>query len=109
MLDATLDAATDGDDLQFTLTVENTGDDPETLSFRDSQRAEFVAHDGDSEVWRWSEGQMFAQMLGSETVDPGATVAYEGEWEGARPGTYTVVGEVVADDRDVSAETTVTV
>jgi hypothetical protein len=109
MLDATLAADTDGDTVRLTLTVENTGTDPETLSFRDSQRAEFVVRDGDREIWRWSEGQMFAQLLGSETVDPGATVVYEGEWESASPGTYTVVGEVVDDDCDARAETTVTV
>ncbi|SDN29114.1 conserved repeat domain-containing protein [Halogranum gelatinilyticum] len=109
MLDATLAADTEGDTVRFTLTVENTGTDAETLSFRDSQRAEFVARSGETEVWRWSEGQLFAQMLGSETVEPGATVTYEAEWEVASGGTYTVVGTVVADDCDVSAEATVSV
>ena len=108
MLAATLDAETEGTDCRFTLTVENTGDEEVTLSFRNGQRAEFVASADGDEVWRWSQGQMFTQVLSAETVEPGQRVTYEGIWENPASGTYDCRGEVAADV-DVAAETTVSV
>ncbi|SEO76937.1 Intracellular proteinase inhibitor [Halogranum amylolyticum] len=109
MVTATLDAEPEGTVVRFTLTVENDSEDPLELSFPDGQRAEFLAQRGGETVWRWSEGQMFMQMLGSETVEPGETVTYEGVWESPESGTYDCRGEVVAEGHGIDAETTVSI
>jgi hypothetical protein len=111
MLTATLDVDTDGDAVGFTLTVTNEGDEPVSLTFSDSQRFDFVVSDadGDTERWRWSRGQMFGQLLGSETFDPEESVSYEAEWAAPDPGSYVVRGELVDTEDSASAETSFSV
>ncbi|WP_224336436.1 BsuPI-related putative proteinase inhibitor [Haloprofundus halobius] len=107
MLTATLTATPQSDRVEFELTVENRGDERVTLSFRDARRAEFVVTDtgGGGEVWRWSDGRMFAQMLGSETLDPGEATTFESVWDDSEPGEYVAVGELAAVDADAEAQT----
>ncbi|PAU84554.1 hypothetical protein CK500_03295 [Halorubrum salipaludis] len=134
MLDAALaidtgddgDASDDGNvsdagGIDLVLTVRNGGDAPETLRFRTGQRADFAAYriegaegeDGDREessldddpVWRYGTGRMFTQVLGSETLEPGETATYEATWGDPPPGRYRIVGEVTAEECDLSAST----
>jgi hypothetical protein len=127
MLDASLAAAETDGGLALSLRIENAGPDPVTLDFRTGQRAEFTAYPasgdaGDSDenaagsnrdrtdpVWRYGAARMFTQALGSETVAPGESVAYEGEWRDPASGTYRIVGEATATDREVRATTVVDV
>ncbi|MXR42145.1 hypothetical protein GRX01_12450 [Halobaculum sp. WSA2] len=113
-LDATLTVAPSEDGLTLTLTVENVGDGDVDLSFPDGQRAEFVAvdaaGDGDGdEVWRWSGGRAFAMALGSETLEPGEAVNYEGNWASPPPGEYEVTGSLASTGADADASMTVVV
>ncbi|NHN47336.1 hypothetical protein G9464_06965 [Halostella sp. JP-L12] len=103
-LHGTLDATVD-DGVQFTFTVANDGDEPVDLSFSDTLEADFAVRDDGGEVWRFSEGRMFAQMLGSETIDPGGTATYEATWEDPAPGEYAVVATLEAREKDCEAET----
>jgi len=52
---------------------------------------------------------MFTQALGSETVAPGESVAYEVTWRDPPAGTYRVVGEATATHRDIRAAAVVSV
>lgn len=106
MLTATLDVETDDDTARFTLTVSNESDDPVSLTFSDSQRVDFVVRDSeaDTERWRWSEGQLFAQMLGSETLDPGESVEYDAEWSADDAGSFVCRAELVDNATSASAE-----
>ncbi|WP_410765024.1 BsuPI-related putative proteinase inhibitor [Haloferax sp. DFSO60] len=102
-LDTTLTVAPIADGVSLTLTVENAGQTPINLSFADGQRAEFVAvGDEGTEVWRWSDGQMFAMALGSETLAPGESAAYEAEWSSPPSGEYEVTGSLAASNVDAS-------
>lgn len=105
MLTATLDVEVDGDTATFALRVTNEGDDPVSLTFSDGQRAEFVVRDAgtDAERWRWSEGRMFPQMLGSEEVAPGESIAYEAEWTAPENGSFVCRGELVDNANSASA------
>lgn len=120
MLDAVLATTATDDGLRLSLRIENAGPDPVGLDFRTGQRAEFTAYpadgdagdadpDGTDPVWRYGAGQLFTQALGSETVDPGEGVAYDGTWRDPPSGTYRVVGEATATGREVRAETIVEV
>ncbi|MGZ0747120.1 BsuPI-related putative proteinase inhibitor [Haloparvum sp. AD34] len=106
MLEATLSVTPGEDALELTLTVENAGEEAVELNFSDAQRAEFVAAEVDSgnEVWRWSEGRMFGQVLGAEVLDPGDQLEYEVEWPDPPSGAYRVRGELVDDGHRPSAE-----
>ena len=123
MLDAALAATETDEGVALSLRIENAGSEPVTLDFRTGQRAEFTAFssddaggpdgpDGDDDAdpaWRYGAGRLFTQALGSETLAPGESVTYDGTWRDPAPGTYRVVGEATASDRDVRAEAVVTV
>lgn len=111
MLDVTLSAipTADGDAVDLALTVTNAGDDPVTLSFRTGQRVDFVARaaGGGKQVWRYGEGRMFTQVLGSETLDPGESTTYTATWSNPPAGSYEIEGELAASEDDASATATV--
>lgn len=109
MLETSLAVDVGADAVEFVATVENAGDDPAELRFSDGQRVSVVVRDGDRTVWRSDEGQMFAQMLGSDEVPPGGSVQYEATLSNPSPGDYAAEATVVARDRDLTAEATFSV
>lgn len=75
------------------------------LYFRDAQRFDFVlADEKDSEVWRWSAGRIFSQVLGEEQLGPGREeLVYSATCEAKlSPGTYTLTGTLVAQNKPIS-------
>ena len=105
MLDATLAVTTD-EDAAFTLTVENVGSDAVSLSFRDGQRAEFVAErtDRNEAVWRWSDGRMFSMAVESEELAPGASTTCEATWTDPPSGDYVARAWLTAAETDAEAQ-----
>lgn len=90
-LQSSVTATVESDCVEFEYTVENVGDDPEELTFRSALHADFAVLEDGEEVWRASDGQMFAQMMQNETIDAGDSETFVGEWEDPEPGAYTVV------------------
>lgn len=89
----------------FTLRVCNPGDQTARRGFGDAQRFDFEVYDGGQDpVWRWSEGRMFAQVIGGETWKPGeCREDWSATWQGTdgdgdpvAPGNYQVVGVLTA-------------
>jgi len=109
-LEANLDATADGDVI-FVFEVTNTGSDPVELTFTSGQTADLTVFeaDGDDQVWQWSRGRMFTQAMRYPTLQPGETVSEELTWEDPPSGEYRARGTLAARERDVSAETTLTV
>ncbi|WP_254767345.1 BsuPI-related putative proteinase inhibitor [Salinilacihabitans rarus] len=108
-LEGTLDATVDGDAPRLQFSVTNVGDEPVELRFPDACKAEFVVEADDEEVWRFTEGRMFAQVLGSETLDAGETATYEADCDALDPGRYVARAELRARNEDCEASTTLTV
>ena len=108
-LTGSLDTQVETDRVSFTFTVENAGDDPVILSFRDACTADFAVLDGETERWRWSRGRMFTQALQSESLDPGESVTYEGEWQNPEAGTHTAVATLEAENHDCEVRAEVAV
>lgn len=84
-----------GKGVSLTLTVRNLSAEPRTFELSSSQTYDFVAYEkGGEEVWRWSSGMMFAQVIGSETIEAEGSRVYKVSWStaGLMPGTYTVEG-----------------
>lgn len=88
------------------LTVYNNSDQAVTFNFPNSQRYDFAVVDSSGrEVWRWSDGKGFLQVLGSMTLKPGAAVTFstehtftDGTGSPMPEGVYTVLGELTARD-----------
>lgn len=115
-LDTRNEAYNPGQGVPVTLTVRNTGTVARTLNFRSSRRYDFVVTQAGKEIWRWSAGKMFAQMLGTLKVEPGETLKYTETWNqvddrGRRvpPGEYKVTATLTAEGSDKLAVGPVTV
>ena len=71
----------------------NDGQAALVLDFPDGQRYDFevISEDG-AVVWHWAEGRFFAQVLGRETLEPGASLRWTGRIEAGLPaGVYRVI------------------
>lgn len=101
-MDASL-AVTTADGVEFRLTVTNDETEPIELTFRDSGLADFAVLEEGTEVWRWSDGRMFAQVIGHERLEPGESATFDAEWPDPSPGEYTAVAELRVTDRAVTA------
>jgi len=114
VLEPSLESQRRGDALAFELTVENTGDDPVELSFTDAQRVRVSVYPAGADedatpLWRSDADQMFAQVMGSETVSAGESRTFDAAWSDPDPGEYYVVAELCCRDRTLRAEETVLV
>lgn len=99
-----------GDTIALKLSVLNTTEEKVTFHFSDAQRYDFVVEDQKGKkIWRWSEGRMFAQVLGEETLGPGREeLSYTASYKGAlEHGSYQITGILVAKDRPMSASVSV--
>ncbi|WP_137287558.1 BsuPI-related putative proteinase inhibitor [Halorussus salinisoli] len=102
-LRSSVTATVEADRVVFEYVVENVGNDPAELTFRSAQTADFAVLEDGEEVWRASEGQMFAQMIQNETIDAGDGETFPGEWDDPSPGDYTVVATLNTTDDDAEA------
>jgi hypothetical protein len=75
--------------LGFALVVSNTGTEPQTLSFSDSQRFEVDLFDGEGiHINSWSDGRMFLMALGEVHIAAGTSEVFHGTMplgRGAQP------------------------
>ena len=97
-----------GQPISLELKVHYVGKEPLTLSFSTSQRYDFqIEKEGGEILWRWSDGRMFAQVLGQFTLSPELPhVRYRAVFEGhLPPGRYKVRGILTTSPRPLSAAT----
>lgn len=97
-VDGHLDVEATRDAVAFTVTVENTTAEPVTLEFRSGLVVDVVVYDGDTEVWRWSEGRMFTQAVLAETVAPGDSFGREMAWTCPVPGDYVAAATLMTPE-----------
>jgi len=101
-----------GESIVMELIVFNRTAENLTFDFGNAQHYDFIIEDTEGTgVWRWSEGRMFAQMLGEETLGPGrAEVVYTETYAGPlQPGGYKVIGALISANRPLSASLTITI
>lgn len=108
-LEVTVSSGAGTDAVRFEFAVTNAGTEPVELRFSDACKAEFVVEDEGREVWRYTDGRLFAQMIGSERIAPGETATYGAEWEDPLTGEYTAVAELRAQDSACEARTDLSV
>jgi hypothetical protein len=100
-----------GRPVQFRLTLSNPSSAPLTLHCLDAQRFDVTVFDpSGKQIWRWSEDQMFAQMVSEETIKPGEARTHTAVFSGALPpGEYRASGLILCLEPPVSAHTAFTV
>jgi hypothetical protein len=102
-LQSSVTASVASDRVEFEYTVENVGDGPEELTFRSALKADFAVSEAGEEIWRASDGQMFAQMIQTETLGAGDSETFSGAWDDPEPGDYTVVATLNTSGDDAEA------
>ncbi len=91
-----------GETIQVTLQVANPTAEPVTLTFATSQRFDLAIEDErGQELWRWSRGRLFLQVLGEETIHPeGRPLTYDAEAPApGEPGRYRLLGGLATKGR----------
>ena len=96
------------DSVQLEIHVTNVTSSPIVLEFTSTQRYDFTVATGAGEgVWTWSAARSFAQVMESETLQPGESRRYmETWWGGGREGDYAVTARVVSTNYPVELRTT---
>ncbi|MBE0447737.1 MAG: hypothetical protein IBX64_06515 [Actinobacteria bacterium] len=94
-----------GDKLSLKVSVENVSSESRELSFRSGQKFDIWVKDKSGcEVWRWSYGRMFTQMLETVVIKPNEKISYTADWsmvdlngELVSPGDYYILANITAD------------
>jgi hypothetical protein len=100
-----------GEPMIMKLTARNTTGRMLRLTFPTAQRFDFIVRQGKQVIWQWSNGKMFAQVIGRLSVGPGDSVSYEYRWDqklsdGSNPdlGPYTIQGVLTTLPKVTSSE-----
>ncbi len=99
-----------GEPIKVTLRVVNRGDKAVRLFFPMGQRYEITLEDASGrEIWRWSRGRFFAQVLGEEVLNPkGGILLYTATLPAQKvPGRYKVRGSIVSRNRPLQASASI--
>lgn len=94
-----------GEPITMTLKIFNYTEEDVVFHFNTSKRYDFIIEDEEgNEIWCWSEGRMFAQMLGEETLGPtNIEIIYSVKYKDKLSlGYYKITGFFVARDRPMS-------
>ena len=85
----------------WTITVTNDTTKALELTFPTGLRAEVTLSQNGERIYRWSDGQMFTQMVGHLRIPAGGDHAFTLDEPGldVDPGTYTLTAVVVASNR----------
>ena len=101
-----------GEPIKMTIKIFNYTEEDIAFHFNATQRYDFIIEDEEgNEVWRWSEGKMFAMVLGKEGLGPyNPEVIYTAEYKDKlSSGYYKVTGVFIAQDRLMSGSIVVEV
>ena len=82
----------------FTYTVTNGNSEPVELTFRDAGKADVAVRDGNREVWCWSDGRMFTQVIETVELVPGEEFEIDLKWADPASGSYEAVADLRAQD-----------
>jgi len=100
-----------GEPIELTLRLTNRSTQEKVIEFPSSQRYDFEIQDSTgARVWSWGGDRMFAQMMGTERLAPGASREYRERFLGRlAPGTYRVTGRITTTASLAPASATFTV
>jgi hypothetical protein len=93
--------------VRFAFSVTNVGGGKVEVKFPSGQTHEFIVLDTlGREVWRWSEGRMFTQLLQNKVLRNADTLSYDERWTDAPRGRYIAVARLASDNYPAEQRTT---
>lgn len=99
-----------GEPIELSLTVSNSSKTPVTLRFSSAKQYDFIVKKDGQEVWRWSQGRMFAMALTEFTLEPQKSKSYRAAWpqtdgnkKSVGPGTYEATAILAVSGQPLSA------
>jgi hypothetical protein len=104
-VDAALAVTADARGARFDLAVFNTADRRVEVNFPDGRTRDFTVYAADGrEVWRWSRGRMFTQVMQNKPIGARDSTHYAEAWKAPAPGRYTVVAELRSENHPLRRE-----
>ena len=85
-----------GEPVRLTFRLSNDGGAKQTLTFPSAQKYDFLVSENGRRIWRWSDGQAFAQNVTYEQIAPQATITYSENWTPQQTGSFKVSGAIEA-------------
>lgn len=92
--------------VRFDFRVTNAGGPKVEMNFPSGQTHEvFVLDTLGREVWRWSKGRMFTQLLQNKILRTDDTLAYGERWKDAPRGQYVAVARLASSNYPIEQRT----
>ena len=96
-----------GDGVRFDFVVTNTGGAKVEMHFPSGKTHDVIVLDTlGREVWRWSNGRMFTQLLQNKVLRASDTLVYGERWKDAPRGEYVAVALLASENYPVEQRTT---
>lgn len=96
-----------GDGVRFDFVVTNSGGGKVEMNFPSGQTHDvFVLDSLGREVWRWSKGRVFTQLLQNKILRGTDTLVYDERWKNAPRGEYVAVARLASDNYPVEERAT---
>ena len=94
------------DGVRFAFSVTNAGGGKVELNFPSGKTHDVVVLDSlGHQVWRWSDGRMFTQLLQNKILRTADTLGFDGRWPNAPRGRYVVVATLASDNYPLERRT----
>ncbi len=101
-----------GEPITLVMTIRNRTDSPQSIMLPSSQSYDCSVSTADGrEVWRWSKGVMFAQVITELKLSPGESKSYSQIWDQKAddgtmlpPGRYRAIGLIPVDIQGTTSE-----
>lgn len=94
-------------DVRFEFVVTNAGGGKVEMQFPSGQTHEVVVLDSlGREVWRWSDGRVFTQVMQNRILRTSDSLMYGERWTDAPRGEYVAVARLASDNYPVEQRTT---
>ncbi len=95
-----------GNSVQFDFVVTNAGGGKVEMAFPTGQTHDVIVLDAQGrEVWRWSDGRMFTQLLQNKILRHSDTLVYGEKWKDAPRGEYVAVARLASANYPIEQRT----
>lgn len=93
--------------VRFDFSVTNGGGGKVEMHFPTGQTHDLVVLDTlGREVWRWSKGRMFTQLIQNKILRNADTLAFDDSWKNAPRGQYVAVARLASENYPIEQRTT---
>ena len=85
-----------GEPVRLTFRLSNDAGAKQKLTFPSAQKYDFLVTENGRRIWRWSDGQAFAQNVTYEEIAPQSTITYSETWTPQQTGRFKMSGAIEA-------------